>query len=93
MALAPWDFVWEMSTMAAGTMGAAFVAATFVGLHWKGATKAGAVVSVILGTIVMLVWYRAGLTYIVHPFLTGKVVSIVLLFTQLSHKDFLQKSL
>lgn len=66
--------------MAAGTMGAAFVAATFVGLHWKGATKAGAVASVISGTIVTLVWYRAGLSYIVHPFLPGMVMSIVLLF-------------
>lgn len=80
MALDPWDFVWEMSTMAAGTMGAAFVAATFVGLYWKGTTKAGAVVSVISGTTVTLIWYRAGLTYIVHPFLPGMVVSIVLLF-------------
>lgn len=84
LALDPWDFVWEMSTMAGGTMGAAFVAATFVGLHWKGATKIGAVSSVVIGAVVTLFWYQAGLSSIVHPFLPGMTLSIISLFV-ISH--------
>lgn len=87
LALEPWDFVWEMSTLAAGTMGAAFTAPIMLGLYWKKATKKGAVAAVVVGALVDIIWYVAGLSDIVHPFLPGMVASFVVmivvsLFTQ-----------
>ncbi len=80
LALNPWDFVWEMSTLAAGTMGAGFVAPMMVGLYWKEATCDGAIWAVITGVVVNVIWYVAGLSYIVHPFLPGMLVSFITIF-------------
>ena len=80
LALHPWDFVWEMSTLAAGTMGAGFAAPIMVGLYWKKATRKGAVSAVITGVLVDVVWYVAGLSDLVHPFLPGMVVSFMTIY-------------
>lgn len=76
----PWDLVWEMSTAAGGTMGAAFVAPVFIGLYWKKSTKTGAITSVIMGTSVTALWYYLKLGHLVHPFLPGMTASIVSFF-------------
>ena len=77
LALEPWDFVWEMSTMAAGTMGAGFAAPIIMGLYWKRTTKTGAGSAVIVGALVDIIWYMAGLSDIVHPFLPGMIASFI----------------
>lgn len=71
----PPDFVWSLSTMAAGTMGAAFTAPMILGLYWKRATTAGSYVAVISGVAVSIGWYLAGFTSIIHSFVPGIIVS------------------
>lgn len=75
----PPDFVWELSTMSAGAMGAAFTAPLILGLYWKRATRQGCYAAVIVGVITSIVWYLAGLTSIVHSFVPGIVVSFIML--------------
>lgn len=75
----PPDFVWELSTMSAGAMGAAFTAPLILGLYWKRATKQGCYAAVIVGVITSIVWYLAGLSSIVHSFVPGTAVSFILL--------------
>ncbi len=75
----PPDFVWSLSTMAAGTMGAAFTAPVILGLYWKRATTQGCYASVIGGAGAAIVWYMAGLTNLIHSFVPGIVVSFVLM--------------
>lgn len=75
----PPDFVWELSTMSAGAMGAAFTAPLILGLYWKRATKEGCYAAVIVGVIVSIVWYLAGLSNIVHSFVPGTIISFILL--------------
>lgn len=79
-ALYPPDFVWSLSTMAGGVMGAAFTAPLILGLYWQRATPQGAYVAVVSGAVVSIAWYLAGLTYIVHSFVPGIVVSFVLMY-------------
>ena len=76
----PADMVWQMSTMAAGTMGAAFVAPLLIGLYYKKATKAGAIASVIGGAITTIIGYMIGLSGAIHPFMPGLAVSVALFF-------------
>lgn len=78
-AIYPPDFIWSLSTMSAGVMGAAFTAPLLLGLYWKRATKPGCFAAIIGGSIVSIVWYLAGLTSIVHSFVPGTVVSFILL--------------
>lgn len=75
----PPDFVWELSTMSAGAMGAAFTAPLILGLYWKRATKQGCYAAVIVGVLTSIVWYLAGLSNIVHSFVPGTIVSFILL--------------
>lgn len=87
LSLKPWDVVWQISAMAAGTMGAAFTASILFGLYWKRATNAGCIASLVGGAGVTILCYILGLTETVHPFIPGMIASIVLmvvvsLFTQ-----------
>lgn len=75
----PPDFVWSLSTMAAGTMGAAFTAPVILGLYWKRATTQGCYVSIIGGAAVTIIWYLAGLTTLIHSFVPGIAVSFILM--------------
>jgi len=75
----PPDFVWGLSTMSAGAMGAAFTAPLILGLFWKRATKQGCYAAVIVGVTTSIVWYLTGLTRIVHSFVPGTVISFILL--------------
>ena len=75
----PPDFVWELSTMSAGAMGAAFTAPLVLGLYWKRATKQGCYAAVIVGVLTSIVWYLTGLSSIVHSFVPGTIVSFILL--------------
>lgn len=78
-AVYPPDFIWSLSTMSAGVMGAAFTAPLVLGMYWKRATKQGCYAAVIVGSIVSIAWYLLGLTDIVHSFVPGTVVSFILL--------------
>ena len=75
----PFDFVWELSTMSAGAMGAAFTAPLVLGLYWKRANRQGCYAAVIVGVLASIGWYFAGLSGIVHSFVPGTVISFVLL--------------
>ena len=75
----PPGFVWSLSTLAAGTMGAAFTAPVVLGLYWKRATTQGCYAAVIGGAAVSVIWYLAGFTSIVHSFVPGIVVSFILM--------------
>lgn len=77
--LYPLDFVWALSTMSAGVMGAAFTAPILMGIYWKRATKQGCFAAVIGGSILSIVWYIAGLSNIVHSFVPGTLLSFVLM--------------
>lgn len=80
LSINPWDMVWQLSTMASGTMGAAFVAPLTIGLYYKKATRAGALASVISGTLVTIGGYLIGLNGAIHPFMPGLIVSVILFF-------------
>lgn len=75
----PPDFVWQLSTMSAGVMGAAFTAPLLLGLYWKRATTQGCFAAVIGGSILSIAWYLLGLTRIVHSFVPGTILSFILL--------------
>lgn len=77
--LKPLDFVWALSTMSAGVMGAAFTAPLLLGLYWKRATTQGCLAAVIGGSILSIIWYFAGLSNIVHSFVPGTILSFVLM--------------
>lgn len=74
LALKPWDVVYQISTTAAGAMGAAFTAPTFMGLYWKRATKAGCIAAMVSGAAVTVYWYMAKLGW-AHPFVPGTIAS------------------
>lgn len=79
LSLKPWDVVWQISAMAAGTMGAAFTAPILFGLYWKRATNAGCVASIVGGSTVTILCYVLGMTETVHPFIPGMAASILLM--------------
>lgn len=77
--LYPLDFVWALSTMSAGVLGAAFTAPILLGIYWKRATRQGCYAAVVGGSILSVVWYLAGLSSIIHSFVPGTVLSFVLM--------------
>ncbi|MEA4942602.1 MAG: hypothetical protein VB094_08725 [Oscillibacter sp.] len=77
--LYPLDFVWALSTMSAGVMGAAFTAPILLGIYWKRATTQGCFAAVIGGSILSVIWYIAGLSSIIHSFVPGTVLSFILM--------------
>ena len=77
---APFDLVWEIGALAGAATGAAFTGPLFLGLYWKKATKAGCIASVISGTVVCTTWYFLGLNSIIHAFVPGTIVSLILFF-------------
>lgn len=77
--LYPLDFVWALSTMSAGVMGAAFTAPLILGIYWKRSTTQGCLVAMIGGSILSIIWYFAGLSNIVHSFVPGTVLSLILM--------------
>ena len=90
--LFPLDFVWALSTMSAGVMGAAFTAPLLLGMYWKRATTQGCLVAIIGGSILSIIWYFTGLSNIVHSFVPGTILSFILmivvsLFTQPMPED------
>jgi Na+/proline symporter len=78
--LHPLDFVWALSTMSAGVMGAAFTAPVILGLYWKRATTQGCVTAIIGRSILSIIWYLAGLSHIIHSFVPGTIASFILMF-------------
>lgn len=81
MSIKPWDMVWQLATMASGTMGAAFAPALTIGLYYKGGTKAGAIASVIGGAAATIAGYLAGLgSGVIHPIMPGVVTATILFF-------------
>lgn len=77
--LYPLDFVWSLSTMSAGVVGAAFTAPIILGLYWKRATKEGCYAGIIGGSILSIIWYAAGLSDILHSFVPGTLLSFALM--------------
>lgn len=77
--LYPLDFVWALSTMSAGVMGAAFTAPILLGMYWKRATTQGCFAAIIGGSILSIIWYFAGLSNIIHSFVPGTLCSFVLM--------------
>ena len=75
LSIRPWDFVWQLSTAGAGCLASSFTAPLLIGLYWKRATKAGAIVSVICGAAVCLAWYVFKLGWF-HPYVPGMTASI-----------------
>lgn len=75
----PPDFIWSLSTMSAGVMGAAFTAPLVLGLYWKRATRQGCMAGIIGGSAVSIIWYFAGLTSVMHSFVPGTAVSFLLM--------------
>ena len=75
----PMDFVWALSTMSAGVLGAAFTAPILLGMYWKRATTQGCLTAIVGGSIVSIVWYFTGLSAVVHSFVPGTIVSFVLM--------------
>ena len=73
----PWDFIWSLATMASGTIGAAFTAPLMLGLYWKRGTAAGSIAGIVSGAVVSVIWYGLGLTYIIHSYVPGMVVSFI----------------
>lgn len=81
MSIRPWDMVWQLATMASGTMGAAFAPALTIGLYYKGGTKAGAVASVVGGAAATIAGYLIGLgSGVVHPIMPGVITATILFF-------------
>lgn len=77
--LYPMDFIWSLSTMSAGVMGAAFTAPILLGIYWKRVTTQGCLVAILGGSATSIVWYLAGMSNIVHSFVPGTLVSFILI--------------
>lgn len=75
----PLDFVWALSTMSAGVLGAAFTAPILLGMYWKRATTQGCLMAIVGGSIVSIVWYITGMSDVVHSFVPGTIVSFILM--------------
>jgi SSS family transporter len=56
LALYPVGIIVEIVGIAFGTIFATFVGPLTIGLYWKGATKAGVIVSMLSGLVVSIVW-------------------------------------
>ncbi len=78
--LYPPDFVWALSTMSAGVLGAAFTAPILLGIYWKRTTTEGCLAAIIGGSILSVIWYFAGLSKIIHSFVPGTILAFVLTF-------------
>lgn len=77
--LYPLDFVWALSTMSAGVMGAAFTAPLLLGMYWKRATTTGCFAAMVGGSILSIIWYFTGLSDMVHSFVPGTILSFILM--------------
>lgn len=60
-------------------MAAGFFAPVVIGVYWKGATKAGAMASIVGGVATTFWWELSG-SEAIYPVLPGFIVSVVLLF-------------
>ncbi|MHC1627330.1 MAG: sodium:solute symporter family transporter [Candidatus Nezhaarchaeales archaeon] len=90
------DIIVEIVGAAFGTIFVCFLGPVTIGLYWKGATKAGAITSMISGLIVGLFWYifLYKVTWI-YPVIPALAVSlplffIVSLFTKKPPKEVLE---
>ncbi|MEG1824676.1 MAG: hypothetical protein RR501_07850 [Cloacibacillus sp.] len=77
--LYPLDFVWSLSTMSAGVMGAAFTAPILLGIYWKRVTTEGCFAAIIGGSILSIIWYITGMSSLVHSFVPGTLLSFILM--------------
>ncbi|MBC7112987.1 MAG: sodium/solute symporter [Candidatus Methanomethyliales bacterium] len=75
------DIIVEIVGAAFGTIFVCFFGPVTIGLYWKGATKHGAVASMISGLVVGLLWYKFlyKVTWI-YPVIPALVVSLPLFF-------------
>lgn len=75
------DIIVEIVGAAFGTIFVCFFAPVTVGLYWKGATKSGAIASMLSGLVVSLLWYKFlyKVTWI-YPVVPALAVSLPLFF-------------
>jgi len=81
LALYPTGIIVEIVGAAFGTIFVCFVGPVTIGLYWKGATKAGAIASMIAGLIIWLLWYLFlyRVTWI-YPVVPALAVAVPLFF-------------
>ncbi len=81
LAIQPTGIIVEIVGAAFGTIFVCFVGPVTIGLYWKGATKAGTIVSMIAGLIVGLGWYLFlyRVTWI-YPVIPALAVALPLFF-------------
>ena len=87
LALYPTGIIVEIVGAAFGTIFACFVGPVAIGLYWKGATKTGALASIIGGLVMGLGWYLVvykelmfGALAWVYPVIPALVVAVPLFF-------------
>ena len=81
LSLYPTGIIVEIVGAAFGTIFVCFVGPVTIGLYWKGATKAGAIASMISGLIVGLLWYIfLYRTTWIYPVIPALVVAVPLFF-------------
>jgi sodium/proline symporter len=78
MSLKP-DLVFAVALLAAAGLGSCFGPLTLVSLYSKKVNKTGAVASIIVGLVTVIIWYYSGLSNYLYELIPGFVLSFIAL--------------
>ena len=79
-ALNPFDMVQFIVMLQSSLVSSFFFAIVAIGLNWKGATRSGAIASMLAGILTVLVWYLLGKPYGMNEVIPGVIISGLTLF-------------
>lgn len=72
--------VFEVALYAWGGLAACFGPLTILSLYWSKTTKQGAIWSMIVGMVTIIVWYNSGLSQYVYELIPGFILSFLTLY-------------
>lgn len=79
-AIRPFDMVQFIIILQSSLIAAFFFPAVAIGLNWKGATKAGAIASMIVGFCTVIIWREIGNPLGLHEVIPGVVFSCIVYY-------------
>jgi len=72
--------VFEIALYAWGGLAACFGPLTIMSLYWKKTTRQGAIWSMVVGMVTILVWYNSGLSNYIYELIPGFLFSFITLY-------------
>lgn len=76
-AVKPFDMVQFIIILHSSLIAAFFFPAVAIGLNWKGATKAGAITSMVVGFVTVILWREIGKPLGLHEVIPGVIFSCI----------------